>query len=116
MRPTLETPPEELFAALSTRIRLRLVALLSEGEVCVCHLVDALDVPQPTVSRHLAILRSAGLVRCRKEGLWCHYSLAPAGGSLHANLLAALASASEHLPEAAADRRRLKAVLRRACC
>ena len=60
----------ELFKAFADPVRLRLLNLLAEGEVCVCHLHEALDLPQSTVSRHLAYLRKRGLVVGRKEGLW----------------------------------------------
>jgi len=52
----------ELFKAFADPVRLRLLNLLAEGEVCVCHLHEALDLPQSTVSRHLAYLRKRGLV------------------------------------------------------
>src|SRR4051794_9371556 len=66
-----------LFKAFADPVRLRLLNLLSEDrEVCVCHLHEALELPQPTVSRHLAYLRKSGLVSGRKDGLWVHYRLA----------------------------------------
>ncbi|MBI2898385.1 MAG: metalloregulator ArsR/SmtB family transcription factor [Deltaproteobacteria bacterium] len=63
------------FRALGDDTRLRIVALLAHGELCVCHLQEALDLSQPSVSRHLAILRSAGIVEDRREGSWVHYRL-----------------------------------------
>jgi ArsR family transcriptional regulator, arsenate/arsenite/antimonite-responsive transcriptional repressor len=69
-------PMARMFKALGDDTRLRIVALLTQGELCVCHLEDVLEVPQPNVSRHLAILRTAGLVEARREGTWMHYSLA----------------------------------------
>ena len=51
-----------MFRAFSDRTRLRILQMLSGGELCVCHIVDVLGVPQPKVSRHLAYLRKAGLV------------------------------------------------------
>ena len=65
----------KIFRALSEETRLKLIRLLSGGEKCVCELFQALDLPQPKVSRHLAYLKKAGLVKNRKEGLWQHYSL-----------------------------------------
>ena len=65
----------KIFRALSEETRLKLIRLLSSGERCVCELFQALDLPQPKVSRHLAYLRKVGLVRNRKQGLWQHYSL-----------------------------------------
>jgi ArsR family transcriptional regulator len=66
-----------LFKALGDETRLRVVALLSHGELCVCHVEEALGVSQPKVSRHLAILRAAGLVDHRRDGSWVYYRLAP---------------------------------------
>jgi ArsR family transcriptional regulator, arsenate/arsenite/antimonite-responsive transcriptional repressor len=69
-------PMARLFKALSDETRLRMVALLTQGELCVCHFQDLLDLPQPTISRHLAILRAAGTVKTRRDGAWIHYSIA----------------------------------------
>jgi ArsR family transcriptional regulator len=64
-----------LFRALGDETRLRIVALLSHGELCVCHIEKALDLSQPNVSRQLGILRSANIVEARREGTWVYYSL-----------------------------------------
>ncbi|MFN7946594.1 MAG: metalloregulator ArsR/SmtB family transcription factor [Blastocatellia bacterium] len=66
---------EKFFLALSDRTRLRLLGLMLEGEVCVCFLVEVLQAPQPTISRHLAYLRNAGVVVARREGKWMHYRI-----------------------------------------
>lgn len=69
--------PVSLCKALSDDTRMRLVLLmLKYGELCVCDLVDALKLPQPTVSRHLSQLRNVGLVSDRRAGQWVHYQLA----------------------------------------
>ncbi len=65
----------DIFKAFSDETRLRIIKLLEHGELCVCDLVAALDMVQPNISFHLAILREAGLIRDRKEGKWTHYSL-----------------------------------------
>jgi ArsR family transcriptional regulator, arsenate/arsenite/antimonite-responsive transcriptional repressor len=65
-----------LFKTLGDETRLRIVALLSHGELCVCHLEESLRVSQPKVSRHLAILRAAGVVDSRRDGSWVYYRLA----------------------------------------
>lgn len=65
-----------LFKALGDETRLRIVALLSHGELCVCHLEGALDLSQPTASRQLAVLKNAGVVDARREGNWVYYRLA----------------------------------------
>lgn len=67
---------ESLFKALSDTTRLRILALLGNNEVCVCHIHDSLGLPQPTISRHLAYLRRAGLVDARRDGVWMHYRVA----------------------------------------
>ena len=75
----MKTLPEELetlFAALADPTRLRLLNLMSDGEVCVCFFVEVLDQPQPKISRHLGFLRHAGLVAARREAKWMHYSIA----------------------------------------
>jgi ArsR family transcriptional regulator len=70
-------PLTRLFRALGDETRLRIVALLSHGELCVCHIEKALDLSQPNVSRQLGILRAAGVVDARREGTWVYYALAP---------------------------------------
>ena len=70
--------PLQLFKTLSDDTRLSIVLLLREmGELCVCDIGAALDAPQPKISRHLGMLRDAGLLRDRKEGKWVHYRLSP---------------------------------------
>lgn len=68
-------PLSQLFRALGDETRLRIVALLSHGELCVCHLETALDLNQPNASRQLGILKSAGIVDSRREGTWVYYSI-----------------------------------------
>jgi ArsR family transcriptional regulator len=96
-----------MFRAFSDRTRLRLLNMLRGGETCVCDLVEVLGVPQPKVSRHLAYLRRAGLVVARKDGLWMHYSLAPAGSEFHKSLLNCLACCFRSVPELKEDSERL---------
>ena len=63
------------FKALSDETRLRILALLAVDEMCVCDLMAILDLPQSTVSRHLAYLRNAGWVDDRRQGVWMYYRL-----------------------------------------
>lgn len=66
----------QLFKALSDSTRLRmLLLLLSHGELCVCDLMESLQIPQSTASRHLALLRSAGLVDGERRGTWMYYQV-----------------------------------------
>lgn len=67
-----------VFSSLADPIRLRALALIAKhGELCVCELVAALDLPQPKISRHLAVLRDAGLLRDRRDAQWVLYALSP---------------------------------------
>jgi ArsR family transcriptional regulator len=100
-----------LFRALGDETRLRIVALLSHGELCVCHLETALDLSQPNVSRQLGILRMAGVVDARREGTWVYYALAPQDHQAVATILATLAGAFGAERAIRADH----AKLRRAC-
>lgn len=70
--------PEKLFRLLSDPTRLRCVLLLlDEGSLCVCELTHALEMSQPKISRHLAMLREASLVLDERRGQWVHYRLNP---------------------------------------
>jgi len=64
------------FKALADETRLRIVKLLGVREMCVCEVMVALSLTQPTASHHLGLLENAGLVKDRKEGKWVFYSLA----------------------------------------
>jgi len=66
----------KLFKALADENRLRIVNILSQRDVCVCDLQSVLGLSQPFISRHLAYLRRAGLVKDRREGARVCYSLA----------------------------------------
>src|SRR6185295_16140657 len=99
--------PDLLFRAFADPTRLRILHMLSGGELCVCDLVEVLDLPQPKVSRHLAYLRRAGLVRARRDGLWSHYQLAAAGHPLQVRLLDCLTCCFRDLPELAEDAKKL---------
>jgi ArsR family transcriptional regulator len=103
---------ETLFQALGDRTRLRLLNLMAGGEVCVCFFIEILDEPQPKISRHLAYLRSAGLVAARREAKWAHYAITPPD---HPAARAAFDAVMETLQD---DRemQRDRAALTRVCC
>ena len=65
-----------LFKALADETRLRILKLLEIREMCVCEVMVALGLTQPTASHHLGILENAGLAKDRKEGKWVFYSIA----------------------------------------
>jgi len=110
--------PAALFGAFADPTRLRILSLLlAQKELCVCDLCAALREIQPKVSRHLAILRRAGLVEVRCDGKWKYYSLASARTPLHRTLLRCVESCLGELDELAADRARLGTLdLRARCC
>ncbi len=90
----------EAMKALSEEIRLRLLLLLNDGELCVCDLMGALELPQSTISRHLAYLKNNGWVESRRRGIWMHYRLVETMGPFKADVLKALLrelSASEYV-------------------
>lgn len=61
--------------ALADCNRLQIIELLSEGEKCGCRILDQFDITQPTLSHHMRILCESSLVKIRKDGKWCYYSL-----------------------------------------
>lgn len=103
---------ERFFQSLGDRTRLRLLNLMGDQEICVCYFVEILGQPQPKISRHLAYLRSAGIVAARREGKWMHYRIVmpPHIGATQI-LRQTLASLSEE-KAMQADRSRLT----HACC
>ena len=108
------TDIEALFKALADATRLRILALLVGGEICVCEMHDALKLPQPTVSRHLAYLRRAGLVETRREGLWIHYRLGKFADPVLATIGDAVRHALTHMDTVRRDGDRLQK--RTGCC
>ena len=95
-----------MFRAFADPIRLRILNLIQDGELCVCDLVEVLKLPQPTVSRHLSYLRRAGLVRVRQERSWNFCELAAARSAFHSKLLECLATCYTDVPEMTQDRTR----------
>ena len=81
----------QLFKALSEVVRLRVIALLGGGELCVCDLMAVLDLPQSTISRHLSYLKNAGLVEGERRGVWMYYRLSERQDPLRQALMQDLA-------------------------
>jgi ArsR family transcriptional regulator len=104
----------QVYAALADPTRLRILSLLSEDEICVCHLHASLDVPQPTASRHLAYLRKSGLVEARRDGIWMHYRLAKIENPVVAAVVKAALHALTHTSISAKDEKRLQLALKTA--
>jgi ArsR family transcriptional regulator len=97
-----------VYRALADETRLRILALLRDGEVCVCHLQGSLRLPQPTISRHLAYLRRVRLVEARRDGVWMHYRLAAPESPVVRQVLVSALHALTHADSTARDSERLK--------
>lgn len=97
-----------IFRAFSDETRLRILHLLKIEEMCVGDLVAILDLPQPTVSRHLSYLRNARLVQTRKEGLWRFYRLAPVDNPLQDRLFGCLGRCFQGIPTLEEDAARAR--------
>ena len=95
-KPVLPAPSvtvlDGLFRGFADPTRIRILNLLAAGELCVCDLVALLGLSQPTVSRHLAYLRRAGLVAARPDLKFTYYRLADPGNPVHQNLLSCVRS------------------------
>lgn len=98
---------QRIFDVIGDSTRRRLLALLvTEGELCVCEMTAALADIQPKVSRHLSVMREAGLVNVRREGTWVFYQIADPLPRWQRDMLDAMRDGA--VPELRADRIRLK--------
>ncbi len=95
------------FKALADENRLRILALLLEGELCVNDLMSALQLPQSTVSRHLAYLKNSGWIDDRRGGVWVYYSLVTTGNDFQNGMIYFLRRSLAGLATVQKDRERL---------
>jgi ArsR family transcriptional regulator len=104
----------EQVKALGDVTRLKMIRLLCEAkeDLCVCEIMDALEISHSNVSRHLKILKTAGFVKENKEGRWVHFFLAEPGSSSHKNLLLAVGNMPAELFAADIERMQLRLSLR----
>lgn len=106
-----------IFKTLSDESRLRIYnILLASGELCVCDIEETLRFTQTKVSRHLAYLKRAGMVKDRKQGLWMLYSIAEPGNAELKQLLQAIAEGLKSNPVAQKDSKSLAQNIKRGCC
>jgi ArsR family transcriptional regulator, arsenate/arsenite/antimonite-responsive transcriptional repressor len=97
----------KLFKALGEEIRLRILyLLLTEGELCVCDIMAALELPQSTASRHLAYLKKAGWVDDRREAVWMYYSIAKNTSGLMKEMIPLLKRHLASIPAIVSDYKR----------
>jgi ArsR family transcriptional regulator len=107
-----------LFEACADATRRRvLLLLLAQGEMCVCDLLAVLELPQPKVSRHLAVLREAEIVASRRKGTWIYYRLNPELPLWAVQVLSAMADGAGRTEAYQNDRTRLEqAACGAVCC
>jgi len=102
----------KMFKALSDETRIRMLHLLSEGELCVCEIMQALEISQTRASRNLGILRDAGLLQDRRDGQWVHYSVRKEVATEYFKLLELLTSLLKEDQTIVADEERLKRAMK----
>ncbi len=99
--------------ALADEHRVRILAALQAGELCVCQLIALLDLAPSTVSKHLTILKHAKLIEARKDGRWVHYRLAdPQAPHVAHDAILWVRGALSKEKQVVEDAKRLKAILR----
>lgn len=101
----------EITKAISDPNRVRALMALRGQELCVCRIIELLQLAPSTVSKHLTILKQAGLIESRKEGRWMHYSLPSDKSSNVWKTLAWIFQSLENSRETAADNQRLAEIL-----
>ena len=105
--------PEQFTHALSDPTRLRILMLLNRcAELCVCELIEALEIVQPKISRHLAILRNREIVLDHRRGLWIYYRLHPDLPAWAGDTISALARGSSDKQPFLQDQQRLSRMQR----
>lgn len=100
----------QIYRCLCDATRLRILHLLKQGPLCVCHFQEILQLPQVAVSKHLACLRRTGLVEARRHEQWMIYSLASTPSRELDLQLSCLQDCVQTEPVFRADLRRLKAL------
>jgi ArsR family transcriptional regulator len=103
---------ESFYMALADKTRLRLLNLMRDEEVCVCFFTEVLGDSQPKISRHLAYLRNAGVVKARREGKWMHYGIVEPEDEGGKRVLEEVLGWLDDQPEMRAERERYRKV----CC
>jgi len=101
----------EITKALADTNRVRVLLALCDRELCVCRIIELLQLAPSTVSKHLTILKQAGLIEGRKEGRWMHYRLPDDQASTAWKTLDWVFKSLENSPEIAADNKRIRAII-----
>ena len=88
--PAVEDADESRLVLPGALTEARALSILRGGEKCACELLDDLQISQPTLSHHMKILCDSGVVTCRREGKWSHYSISDVGSQRAVELLRAV--------------------------
>ena len=97
---------DALFKGFADPTRIRIMNVLAAGELCVCDVVELLELPQPTVSRHLGYLSRMGLVEVTREWRYAHYRLAEPAHAIHRNLINCVRTCFRGVPSLDRERSR----------
>lgn len=106
----------QIYKALSEQMRLRILMLLTHGELCVCDIMAVLEEPQSKVSRHVAYLKNSGLVKGKRVGTWMHYFLKEPLEGLAAAHIEFLKKELSRLDWAKADEEKMRKVQQKKTC
>ena len=112
MNPVALGDLDGIFKGFADPTRLRILSVLAAGELCVCDLVELLELPQSLISRHLAYLRRTGLVDVTRESKFAHYRLSAPTNAVHRNLLNCVRSSFAGVASLDKERRRAEARVR----
>ena len=106
----------QIYRALSEQMRLRILLLLTQGELCVCDIMAVLEEPQSKVSRHIAYLKNSGLIQGKRVGTWMHYHIKDNLDMLSAAHVEFLKRQLSDLDWATADLKKMKEVQKAKLC
>ncbi len=101
--------------AIADPTRTRMLKLLENGELCVCHIMEILGLVQSTASKHLGVLKAAGLVESRKNGTWSYFRLSAKKRGYNKAYLQFFASNLDNDEVIKKDRKRLKKIVSESC-
>jgi ArsR family transcriptional regulator len=105
-----------MFKAFSDETRMRILHILTAGELCVCDIMSILNLPQSKVSRHLAYLRKCGLLKARKNGLWVYYSLKKPRNKIQESILHCVKNCFNTVPTLKRDLNKAKEAVKSQAC
>jgi len=107
---------EKIFKALADSNRIRILKMLEAKPMCVCEVTHILGIAQSSVSRHLGILRDAGLINSEKDGLWVNYSLVASTDDTIATVMTGLRRWGNEDSQIAGDKEKARVTKREVIC